>query len=407
MSQTPVSSLRRRFFLRLFSNLAALLGVGQAAILHWMHDVLLARPSLPGLFWAGLALGLGIANAWIVPWLNRARRRQDRGGRLARAYMEIGVASLFVAVAVGGSWLLYGIAALAAPTLGIEGEALARAFRGVSVAGVLAVAGYLLYGFSLGQSRVDVSETRFALRSLHPELSGLRIAQISDLHIGNGMEGARLDRMVERVNRTEADLVVLTGDIFDFDPRFVEDGAKRLGGLRGRFGVYAILGNHDRYVGAETVASALGEHAPAIRLLRDELVRVPTEKPFYLAGVEDRGEVWFGRGLRYDAVEQLAERRPDDGPVVLLVHQPELFPHAASHGFPLVLAGHTHGGQIALPVAGGRINLARVMSPLTRGRYESEGSMLYVNRGLGVGGPAVRIHCDREIAVLHLEPAPL
>ena len=175
--------------------------------------------------------------------------------------------------------------------------------------------------------------------------------------------------------------------------------------LRARYGVYAILGNHDHYVGAELVASALARHAPGIRLLRDELVRLPVAEPLYLAGVEDPGGRWFERGLHVAAIDALADQRPADGPVVLLVHQPEMFHHAARRGFPLVLAGHTHGGQIALPIGRRGINLARVMTPLTRGAYQRDASILYVNRGLGVGGPAVRIHCNREIAVLELEPA--
>jgi predicted MPP superfamily phosphohydrolase len=229
--------------------------------------------------------------------------------------------------------------------------------------------------------------------------------QISDLHIGNRLEEVRLDTMVARVNATRPDVIVLTGDIFDFDPRHVEDGARRLAGLRARYGVYAILGNHDQYVGAEHVASELARHAPGIRLLRDELVRLPVAEPLYLAGVEDPGGRWFERGLEVAAIDALADQRPADGPVVLLVHQPEMFHHAARRGFPLVLAGHTHGGQIALPFGRRNINLARVMTPLTRGTYQREASLLYVNRGLGVGGPAVRIHCSREIAVLELEPA--
>jgi predicted MPP superfamily phosphohydrolase len=198
---------------------------------------------------------------------------------------------------------------------------------------------------------------------------------------------------------------VLTGDIFDFDPSHLDDGARRLARLRARYGTYAILGNHDHYVGAELVVAALARHSPGIRLLRDELVRLPVAEPLYLAGVEDPGGRWFERGLHVAAIDALADQRPADGPVVLLVHQPEMFHHAARRGFPLVLAGHTHGGQIALPIGRRGINLARVMTPLTRGAYRRDASILYVNRGLGVGGPAVRIHCNREIAVLELEPA--
>jgi predicted MPP superfamily phosphohydrolase len=101
-------------------------------------------------------------------------------------------------------------------------------------------------------------------------------------------------------------------------------------------------------------------------------------------------------------LEELAARAPDDGPVILLVHRPEAFPHAARLGFPLVLAGHTHGGQIALPTPGGRYNLASLVTRYHRGLYAGSGSILYVNRGIGVAGPAIRVNCAREIATLEL-----
>jgi predicted MPP superfamily phosphohydrolase len=124
-----------------------------------------------------------------------------------------------------------------------------------------------------------------------------------------------------------------------------------------------------------------------------------------VAGLEDPGRRWYERGLRYTALEELAARWPGDGPVLLLAHQPEVFDHAAGLGFPLVLAGHTHGGQLALPTPGGHWNLARIVTPLTRGLYRKGGCTLYVNRGLGVGGPSMRFHCSREIATIELAAA--
>jgi predicted MPP superfamily phosphohydrolase len=374
-------------------------------IAHWLWTVGLARPSGSALAWLAAALALAAANAAVAPWLTRARRRSDRIRMLARFYMESGVATLIVSLAVLASWALYASVGGGAIALGVAPVAAFATFRVLSALVVSAIAAQTVWGFTLGQRRVDVTTTRVALPRLHARLAGLRLVQISDLHIGNGLEAARLDRMVERTNATQPDVVVLTGDLFDFDPSHVDDGARGLAGLRARYGVYAILGNHDQYVGAERVADALARHAPGIRLLRDELVRLPIAEPLYLAGVEDPGGRWFERGLQVAAIDALAEQRPSDGPVVLLVHQPEMFHHAARHGFPLVLAGHTHGGQIALPLWQGRVNLARVMSPLTRGSYRRDASILYVNRGLGIGGPAVRIHCNREIAVLELVPA--
>jgi uncharacterized protein len=399
-----LSSLRRLLFSRLVTNLAVMLGLFQALIAHWLWTVALARTG-GGALWFAVAVVLGAANAAIVPSLNRARRRQSGASWFARVYVETGVATLIVGLSVLASWAAYALIGGAALALGAPAAIVSGVFRALSALFVAAVAVQAAWGFTFGQRRVEVTTTRVPLPKLHADLTGLRIAQISDLHIGNRLERVRLDHLIERTNATRPDVIVLTGDIFDFDPSHVEDGSRRLAALRARYGVYAILGNHDHYVGAEIVASALARHAPGIRLLRDEIVRLPVAEPLYLAGVEDPGGPFFERGLHVPAIDALADQRPADGPVVLLVHQPEMFHHAARRGFPLVLAGHTHGGQIALPVGRRSINLARVMTPLTRGAYQIESSLLYVNRGLGVGGPAVRIHCNREIAVLELEPA--
>ena len=397
--------LRRQLVSRLIRNLAALLGLFQALIAHWLWTAALARPAGGAAVWIGAAFARAVANAAIVPVLQNARRGEGRLRRPARYYLETGVATMIVGLAVLASWVAYALLGGAALVLGAPPAAVFDVFRVASALFVGVIAVPTAWGCTLGQSRVEVTTTRVPLPKLHAELAGLRIVQISDLHIDNRLEAERLDAMVERTNATRPDVIALTGDIFDFDPRHVEDGARRLGRLRARHGVYAILGNHDHYVGTERVVHALAHHAPGIRLLRDELVRLPIAEPLYLAGVEDPGGRWFERGLEVAAIDALADERPADGPVVLLVHQPEMFHHAARRGFPLVLAGHTHGGQIALPLPGRSLNLARVMTPLTRGTYRIESSLLYVNRGLGVGGPAVRIHCNREIAIFELEPA--
>ena len=108
------------------------------------------------------------------------------------------------------------------------------------------------------------------------------------------------------------------------------------------------------------------------------------------------------RDFELPDLEALARDVPDAGPVVLLVHRPQAFPQAARLGFPLVLAGHTHGGQLALPTPGGRYNLARFMTEFDRGFFRVNGSLLFVNRGAGVGGPPLRMNCPREITTLEL-----
>jgi predicted MPP superfamily phosphohydrolase len=398
------SLLRRLFFANVMRTLAALLGVMQVLIGHWVVVVLGGREG------PGLALGLVLAallvaaNLRAVPVIRRARHRGGWPRRVARAYLTVGIVTLLLGIAVAFSWLgLFPLARVLAAA-GVDADTAFELFRVASAVVVVGLAGAIAWGFTGGQSRVEQTRVVVELDGLGAAHRGLRIVQLSDLQIGNGLEGDRLERLVRRVNAVAPDLVALTGDLFDFDPAVVEEGARQLGALRARLGVFAVLGNHDCYTGSETVATALATHAPAIRLLRGELVRLPVEPPLYVAGVDDPGRAlsWTRRQLHLEDLEELGRELPRDGPVLLLVHRPEAFPQAARLGFPLVLAGHTHGGQLALPTPGGRFNLARMVTGFDRGVFRENGSILYVNRGIGVAGPAIRFNCAREIATIEL-----
>jgi hypothetical protein len=399
------AALRRVLFERLFLNLALVLGLSQALLAQWAAVAVAGGEGFSAPVLAALAALLVAGNAFAVRPMRRAFRRPDAFGRLARLYVDAGVSTLLLAATLG----LVGLASLLlAGLLGAVGAGAGLAsqvFLAASGGAVALVAGSLAWGFTAGQARIDLTRVPVRIPGLSPGLAGLRIVQATDLHIGNRMEGARLERMVERINALDPDVLVLTGDLFDFDPAAIEDGARRLARLRARHGVYAILGNHDIRTGAEAVARGLARFAPGLRLLRDEIARLPLPDPLYLAGVEDPGADWSARGVELPALERLAAARPADGPTLLLAHRPELFAQAARLGFPLVIAGHTHGGQLALPTPGGHWNLARVATPYTRGLFRSGGTAMYVNRGLGVGGPALRLNCRREIATLELVPA--
>ena len=397
------SSLRRVLFERLFLNLSLLLGLFQVLVWHWWSVVLLGEegPVLASV--VGVALPLVGATTWLRRSCGGIAVAEAPLGWIARAYMNLGVVTLLVGVTIAALWALFLLPAGLLGMLGASPEATFGVFRLASAACVGGVALLLLWGFTAGQARVGRTQLRVPLPGLAPELSGLHIVQISDLHIGNGLEGSRLARMLERTNAVDPDVIVLTGDLFDSDPSFVEHGARLLSGLRARHGVYAVLGNHDVYTGSDRVAEALARFAPRLRLLRNELVKLPLAAPLYLAGVEDPGRDWSARSLEVEGLARVAAARPADGPSLLLVHRPEVFDQAVRLGFPLVLAGHTHGGQLALPTPGGRYNLARLVTPLTRGLYRASASLLYVNRGLGVGGPPLRVNCPREIASFVLE----
>jgi predicted MPP superfamily phosphohydrolase len=195
--------------------------------------------------------------------------------------------------------------------------------------------------------------------------------------------------LADRVNALDADLIVITGDIFDFDPRYIEEGCRELAALRARLGVYAVLGNHDVYTGADAVALGL-ERFTQIRLLRDAWTAIEAEgSAFALAGVEDPGRGWNERESTHDALERLAAEIPTDLPRVLLIHRPSWFPQAARLGFPLALAGHTHGGQIAYNRP---YTTSRLISRWTRGLFGDADTVPSCKSGLGVAGPP-RANC--------------
>ena len=381
--------------------LAGSLGLTQVAIFHWIWTVLLGRvsPSTPALLLASAAFAA--LHVVTLPMLRRARMRGGASRSATQVYMGVSVATLIVGLAVALAWLV--LAPLVwglAWGMGVEALPL---FRVVSSVFVLAVIGMVVWAFTGGVSGYQVSRVRIPVPGLAPARAGLRILQLSDLHIGNGMEGPRLDDLVARANALEPDLIALTGDLFDFDPRFLAEGARGLGGLRAPLGVFAVTGNHDEYTGRDAVIEALG--GVGIRFLSGDIERLPGEGPLYLAGVDDPGREWTARDVHLPQLDHAASRRAEDGPTLLLVHRPEAFRQAVSLGFPVVFCGHTHGGQLALPGPRGRVNLAHFISRYPRGLYREGDSLLYVNRGAGVAGPAVRFNCSRELALFELVPS--
>jgi len=382
--------------------LSALLGLMQALTLHWVLVVPLGG-SLPSLGTSLSAVVLLVgANLAMLPVVRRARLSGGVHRRIARGYMTGGGALVMLGSGVGASWLLFLPAAYWHSGRPFEAVLAGDFFRAGSVVFLAVVTATILWGFSVGRYRVQHCFVPVVLAGLAPELRGLRIVQISDLHIGNGLEGAGLEALVRRVNALEPDIVALTGDLFDFDPSALEGGARTLGGLRARLGVFAVLGNHDLYAGAERVAEALAAFAPELVLLRGCVVRLATETPLYLAGIDDPGEDWTARGVHVESLERIASPLPEDGPALLLVHRPDVFTQAARLGFALVIAGHTHGGQIALPGWLGHLSLALMMSDYGRGLYGRGASQLYVNRGAGFAGPPIRLNAPREITTLEL-----
>jgi predicted MPP superfamily phosphohydrolase len=220
---------------------------------------------------------------------------------------------------------------------------------------------------------------------------------LSDLHLGPVAHRAALRAALAEAVALEPDVVCVTGDIVDSPKADLDAWVPELAALRAPYGVFAILGNHDRYAGAPAVAAALRRHTDW-RLLRDETATVDVDGTrLHLLGLEDRPERQCADGLPV-----LAARVPAGEPRILLAHRPGVVTAAARLGLPLVLAGHTHAGQLAVP-GWPRLNVARfLVSRWDQGTFHEGGTTLHVSRGLGESGQAVRIGAPREITVVEL-----
>jgi len=244
----------------------------------------------------------------------------------------------------------------------------------------------------------EVVDVEVRLAKLPRALDGFSIVQLSDLHVGMTIDRAFVQRVVDHANRLSPDLIALTGDLVDGKVEALRDEVAPLGQLRARHGVFAITGNHEYYSGADPWIAEISRLGA--RYLRNERVSVGEgDARFYLAGVNDySADGWPGHGE--DLPGALAGRDPARA-LVLLAHQPRQVRRAAKHGVDLQLSGHTHGGQIWPWHYIVRLQQGGLLA----GRYEHEGTQLYVSRGCGYWGPPVRVLAPLEITRVILRAA--
>jgi hypothetical protein len=261
------------------------------------------------------------------------------------------------------------------------------------------------YGLLYERADMEVTHPRIALARLPKGFQGFRIVLLSDFHISPFMTADEIRRCVTIANGLKADLVALTGDYVADDPAAQGEVVQALAGLRAPYGVFGCLGNHEIYTETEDSITRLFA-AAGIRILRQQ--RTP---------IESHGDVLNLIGVDY---QQLRLSRDHDGHLVdrylegseklvmpdvvniLLSHNPNSFDRAAELGIDLTLAGHSHGGQLALSFINRGLALVRPETAYVSGWYEKRGSQLYVNRGIGTTGPPIRLGARPEITVLEL-----
>ncbi len=350
-----------------------------------MHLYVVSRlwnlPASPSFGWH-LGLSLGAAALWtsfpLAQWLSRSVGRSALPLEVG-ASVWVGLLFLLLVcllatdVVTGFGWLT--------PSWWRQARWLA-----VTAAGVLS-----LVALVQGLRPPEVREHEVRVSGLRPEYDGLRIVQLTDLHIGPLLGGDWVRERVAQVEALRPDLVLVTGDLVDHDGVISESLAPLFRHLRARLGVWGVLGNHEYYAGLDRAIRIFD--ASGITLLRDRATELAPG--LVLAGIDDLSarRQFGGNG---QPVDRALAHRPA-GTTIYMSHSPWQVERAAELGVDLMLSGHTHAGQI-WPFT----HVVRLMYPYVVGRYEVNGMTLLVSRGTGFWGPPMRLFRPGEITAITL-----
>lgn len=272
-----------------------------------------------------------------------------------------------------------------------------RVATGVALASLLLGVLLFLYARFVELGSVDVVRRRLLLPRLAPEFHGYRLVHISDIHMDEWMSPERLARIVEMVNEERPDSIAITGDFVSHSPQYYAGALTRvLSTLHATDVVVAVLGNHDHWTDAKCVREVLRD--AGVRELNNTVYTLRRGgAALHIAGVD----CWWEHHARLDKV---LAALPPEGAAVLLAHEPDFADLSAPTGrFDLQLSGHSHGGQVRLPLRG-PLAPPKHSRKYPVGEYRVGSMVQYTNRGLGTAHPhpRVRLNCRPEITVFTL-----
>ena len=283
-----------------------------------------------------------------------------------------------------------------------------------------------MYGFAAERLNYQIHRVEIPVSNLPAALDGLKITQLSDIHLSGYMPREQVRRAIEMVNELGGDLAVVTGDFITGASDSLEDCVAEMRRLSSPLGVYGCNGNHEIYANAEDRAQWLFAQA-GMKLLRHESALISYRgAQMNLIGVDYQQERTPG-GRRLGMLARLQPLVRKDMPNILLSHNPNSFNRAAELGIELSLAGHTHGGQVQVEILDHRLSPARFITDYIAGLYirplftpaktvasqkflhastlQAPHAALYVNRGLATVGAPVRLGVPPEISLLVLRSA--
>ena len=357
----------------------------------WLLVAGIAAPVIPG-GWLTAAIAMATLTALPLAAFLRRQRRREYPGALVRlfVYRPFWYAQLLV--------LFAGAAGLAGLVMGAPFGA------SVSVARWMVAGAAAMYALGVGAGWVGsrwlhVRQLRATFPGLPTALEGLRIVQLSDLHIGPQTSRRFLDRVRSAAVAAGGDLIVVTGDLVDDHARDTAHYASSLGDLTAPLGVYVVPGNHDVYAGWPAVRAAL-ERLPVTILLNQSRLLRRGDGRLAIAGTGDPAGRWIATSHAAPDIDAALRDIPDGAFTIALAHNPSLWPALAERGVQLTLSGHTHWGQLALPAF--KWSLAGVFLDHAMGVVTRDASLLYIHPGTGFWGIPFRIGARPEVTIIEL-----
>jgi uncharacterized protein len=256
------------------------------------------------------------------------------------------------------------------------------------------------FGGIIERTQYYVNEVDLPIPNLHPDLVGLRVAQVSDLHVSPFLSLRQAARVIDMTNELRPQLTFMTGDLIsDFgDP--LDETIREVSRLKADAGVIGCLGNHEYYIRRQAYTKREAAKY-GIPFLRTEARQLRWGNGVLnVVGVD-----YQSTGKRAQYLEGTENLIVPGASNLLLSHNPDVFPAAVRKGFDTVISGHTHGGQVTVEILNQTLNFARFVTPYVAGMYRIDGRSCYVNAGIGTIGMPVRIGARPEITLFRLRKA--
>ena len=282
-----------------------------------------------------------------------------------------------------------------------------KRFRVTLATVFLLLVGIVGWAFFIEPNRLVIRHETLQINNWPSELSNLKIAVLSDMHIGSSfINEEKVRYIVEQTNQLQPDMIVILGDYIAGNGRAShrvepEVFGPMLKGFRAPLGVYSVLGNHDWWYDGRLVREALEQNG--IKVLENETFKLDVRRdqaqgteeaatPLWLVGLAD---LW----TRPQRIDETLAQVPEGAPMIALAHNPDVFPRLPQ-SVPLLLAGHTHGGQVRFPFIGSVIHPSNYGQRYARGHIYESGHHLFVTTGIGTSIVRVRFNVPPEIVLL-------